>query len=120
MIILDTNFLIYMMKYKLAHQLDDRKKELAIPEQVITELETISTGREKMPDREAAKLALVLIEKWNIKLLKKDGSADDAILNLAVENGAKVGTLDRLLIKKLRAKKIKVMIIRQKKIIVED
>jgi len=117
MIILDTNFLIYIMKYKIAHNLEEYKSELAVPEQVVFELETLSRKTKKIKDREYAKLALVLLEKWNVKVLNENGNADEAIEKLAIKNKAKVGTMDKILINKLEKSGISVLKIRQKKLI---
>ena len=69
MIILDTNFMIYLMKYKLSYDLEEHKKELVIPIQAVKELKTLSKQAEKIKDRENAKLALILLEKWNVKTI---------------------------------------------------
>ena len=63
MIILDTNFIIYAIKHKLGHELEEYKNELAVPEQVIFELEMLSSKSKKIKDREDAKLGLLLLEK---------------------------------------------------------
>jgi rRNA-processing protein FCF1 len=119
MIILDTNFLIYALKYKIAQQLEEFKRELAVPSQVIEELEKLSmTG--KIADREAAKIALVFLEKWNVNVLEAEGNADEAIESLALKNKAKVATMDKLLAKKLEKSKIQILKIRQKKRIIRD
>ena len=115
MIILDTNFLIYMIKYKLAHQLEEHKQEFAVPEQVVYEIEMLSRDAEKIKDREYAKLALVLLERWKPQVLNESGNADEAILSLAVKNKAKVATMDKILSKKLEKAGVRIMQIRQKK-----
>ena len=119
MIILDTNFLIYALKYRIAQQLEEFKGELAVPAQVIEELEKLSMIG-KVADREAAKIALVFLEKWNVKVLDAGGNADEAIESLAVENKAKVATMDKLLAKRLKKSKIQILKIRQKKRIIKD
>jgi len=115
MIILDTNFLIYLAKYRLIHLLDDVRSQLAVPDAVIEELEMLSIKAGKIKDREAAKLALSIIEKWNIKLLECGGNADSAILLLAEKNRAKVATMDKILSESLRKRGIFVIKLRQKK-----
>jgi rRNA-processing protein FCF1 len=114
MIILDTNFIIYAIKYKLAHNLEEYKNELAVPEQVVFELEMLSSKSEKIKDREDAKLGLLLIEKWNVKVLNETGNADDAIEKLAQKTRAKVATMDKILVNRLKKTGIKILKIRQK------
>ena len=119
MIILDTNFLVYILKYKITHQIEEYKKEMAIPDRVIEELEKLSE-KGKVKDREAAKLALLLAKEWKIKIIKAKGKADEAIEKLAIENKAKVATLDKALAQRLKEHKIKLLQIRQKKYVIED
>jgi len=118
MIILDTNFLIYLAKYRLIHLLDDISKQLVVPNAVIEELEMLSIKAEKIKDREAAKFALSIIDKWNIKILECGGNADSAILLLAEKNRAKVATMDKILSENLRKKGIFVIKLRQKKCLI--
>jgi len=120
MIILDTNFLIYIIEYKLAHILEDKKKELAVPIPVILELERLSEKARKPKERAAAKLSIVLLEKWNVNVLKAEGNADDAIKALAVKNKAKVATMDKLLGRRLKEEGIRVLKIRQRNHLIEE
>ena len=120
MIILDTNFLIYAIKYKLAHGLEEYRQELAVPEQVVFELEMLSSKAKKIKDREDAKLGLLLVEKWNIKVLNETGNADEAIEKLALKNRAKVATMDKILVNKLKKAGIKILKIRQKNRLIFD
>ena len=118
-IILDTNFLVYCAKNKLDYKeeieyLIKEGFELVVPEQVIEELKMISkkpkiknsgflklrnpkfkktTGR----DRDAANLALQLLNFNKVKIVKTQGkNVDDAIINLANEDKKNiVCTLDR-------------------------
>jgi len=120
MIILDTNFLIYIMKYKLAHDIEEHINQLAVPVQVINELKTLAKNAEKTADRQAANLALMLLEKWKVKIIEEEGVADEAIARMALKNRAKVATLDKILGLKLKKNGISLLKIRQKKHIVED
>jgi len=118
LIALDTNFLVYIAKYKidLLAELDRicENYKLVIPFQVIEELKKLTeTG--KLKDKEAAQLALQLLElleKENKLTIKKIPAkdADSAILKLAPET---IATLDKEL--KKRFKKVKILTIRQKK-----
>lgn len=120
MIILDTNFLMYIIEYRIAHILEDKKKDLAVPIPVILELEQLSERARKSKERAAAKLAIVLLEKWNVNVLRADGYADDAIKELALKNRAKVATMDKLLGRRLKEAGVRVLKIRQKKHLVEE
>jgi rRNA-processing protein FCF1 len=106
-VILDTNFLIYCARQKIdyALQIDtliSEAFELVVPEQVINELKKLTEKADKMSDRDAAKLALRLIEHNNVKVIKISGFnenyADRAILSLLEDNY--MATLDRGLKKK--------------------
>jgi len=115
MIIVDTNFLIYLVKYRVVSVLEEHIKEIAVPSAVKKELKALSEKAEKARDREAAKLALLILDKWKIKEIHSEGNADDAIIELAVKNRAKVATMDKMLGKRLENKGIKVIRLRQKK-----
>jgi rRNA-processing protein FCF1 len=116
-IILDTNFLMLPIQFKIdifaeIEMLVEGKYELCIMEGTIKELETLSGSKGK--DSVPAKLALELIERRGIKTLKaKKSHVDDAILEVAGKNTA-VATNDRKLIKKLKDKNIKVVYLRSK------
>ncbi|MBS3075084.1 PIN domain-containing protein [Candidatus Pacearchaeota archaeon] len=118
-IILDTNFLVYCAKNKLDYKeeignLIKEGFELVVPEQVVDELVKIikktkeknswllkarnpkfkkTTGR----DKDAANLALQLLEFNKIKIIQTQGkNVDDAIINLANQDKKNiVCTLDR-------------------------
>jgi len=115
MIILDTNFLVYIMRYKIAHILEEHKTYLAVPKPVMIELEELSSGAKKIKDRDAAKLALLILDSWGIRVLDAEGNADKALLDLAVKNKAKVATMDKMLTRKLEEAGIEVIKLMQKK-----
>ena len=104
-VILDTNFLIYCAKNKLdyveeVNNLLSEGFELVVPMQVVNELNKLKGDKWKKvsgKDKAAADLALQLLEKNKIKLVKPVGkSVDDAIINLARKNRKNiVCTLDR-------------------------
>ncbi len=122
-IILDTNFLVYCAKEKLDYKekisnMINEDYELVVPNKVIEELKMITKKtKTKIPiskrkpkfkkttgrDKEAADLALQLVEKNNITKLPTVGdSVDNSIINLAKENPKNiVCTLDRELRKVL-------------------
>jgi len=114
-IVIDTNFFIYSIEYKIFQQLEKPGIEIILPQQVKWELEKLS-NKGKMKDRDAAKLALHLINKLNIKILKINArSADEAVLKTALQENACLATLDKILSKKAQNRGVKVMEIRQKK-----
>jgi len=115
MIILDTNFLVYVMKYKIAHILEGHKSAIVTIKPVMIELEELANDAEKPKDREAAKLALLILDSWNVKVLEASGNTDNAILDLALKNKAEVATMDKILTKRLEEAGIKVVKLMQKK-----
>jgi len=120
-LIADTNFLIYLVKYNAAHELEDLHIKIFLPSQVINELEKKSKEG-KGEDKKASHYALVLVKEWeknnSLSIKKVEAkSADDAIINLALENKGNcfVATHDKELMKKLKKAKIAVIGVRQKK-----
>lgn len=120
LVIPDTNFLIYMAKYRLWYRLEEKYPHysLLILPQVIYELETLAK-KTKGKDKEAALLAFEFIKK--IKIKAKKGYADTAILQAAFmlkdagEKNFVVATMDKALRQKLKRAKIRILTIRQKK-----
>ena len=104
-IILDTNFLIYCAKNKLDYveEIENLLKEgheLVVPVQVINELKKLRDDRLKKAsgkDKQAANLALEILEHNKIKTVKPEGkTVDEAIINLASKDNKNiVCTLDR-------------------------
>jgi len=117
----DTNFLIYLAKYKLLDKIENYELWLLKP--VLQELISISKGdRENAEDRNAASLTLQFLDKIQAKtkyIENVEGKADDAILELAVRENCLVGTMDKELIERLKKEKIKILIVRQKKLLEE-
>ena len=126
-VILDTNFLLYVVKNKIdfvreIDKLCDFSYDLIIPKQVLDELHSISKGKDnKRKDKVAAELALQILgkiaEKDGILVIEAKGkNADDAIVNIVKKNHNKevmVATMDKEL--KKRIKKINIISIRQGK-----
>lgn len=104
-IILDTNFLIYCTKEKLDYKEElsnfiNENYELVVPKQVINELKKLRDDKLKKvsgKDKQAANLAMQILERNNVTKLNTDGkNVDQAIINLAKENNKNiVCTLDR-------------------------
>ena len=127
MILLDTNFLLYLAKYRIAHAIDNLGEKLLLPKQVLKEITDIS-ARSKGSLKQSAAIALALIEKWQqqgkltIRTIEAK-SADASLLKLAVLNkinkteNVAVATLDKKLIKRLKKASIDIMKIRQKKLV---
>lgn len=114
LIIPDTNFLIYLVKYKILDELEHYK--VIIINQIPKELQKIiNEKKSKVEDRVAASIALTFLKAKKIKILKQEGKTDNAILAMAKKLGAKIATMDKELSKKAEKEKIKVIKIRQKK-----
>ena len=122
-IILDTNFLLIPERFKvnIFEELDivvEEKYELIVPEGVVNELKRLAERKGK--DGRAARVALVLMEKKKIKILKtKEDSVDKAIKELAKRfKNCAVATLDSKLKKDLLMEGKKVIYLRAKKYLV--
>jgi len=91
-VILDTNFLIYCAREKIDYVEEISKimiegYELVVPLQVIFELEELKNTCKKLSDRQAAKLALLLLEANKVRKIKIPGkTADQAITHLSKDN----------------------------------
>lgn len=100
-IILDTNFLVYCARQKIDYreQIMGLIKEgyvLVTLSQVVDELKKLSEVGKKLRDRESARLALQLLEKNKVRVLKgRKNNADDSIIDIS--KGNIVATLDRVL-----------------------
>jgi rRNA-processing protein FCF1 len=118
MIILDTNILIDILRYKIdIDEIREFDNEIAVLSVTEDELKKISKKHTK--DATLARLALKLIKNKNIKILKtKKEYTDRLLLDYAKLNRCVVATNDRKLIKTLKMNGIKIIRIRQKKIFV--
>ena len=121
--ILDTNFLIYITKQKIADQLKQLGGELFVLDSVEKELKNPKLGNK---DKIYAAAALRLLEKWEVKKLK-DGfnDVDISILDAARkmkegEGEIYVATLDEALVEKLRKNGIKILSIKKSKFILKE
>lgn len=123
-ILLDTNFLIYIIKHRIVDELKGLKPELIVPMQVFNEIKKIN-NKSMGKNKEYSGLALNLIENW-----KKEGIlsiansekkyADEALFQIAIKDRIITATLDKLLIQKLKKAKIGILKIRQKKYLMFD
>ncbi len=121
-ILLDTNFLLIPAEFRVdifseLERLMDRSYTVYILDKSVEELQHIQQVQ-KGKNREAAKIALQLINKQqkakhlNI-IAAGHGSVDDAIVELADKDYI-VGTQDRMLRRRLRQKNIKLLSLREK------
>lgn len=109
-IILDTNILVYAVRFKIDLFEQLRGNKLFTLNIVKDELKKLSSRKGKTAM--SAKIALMLTK--DLKILLTKGKADTALLKYA-KKGYVIATQDRELINKLRKAKCKVIFIRQKK-----
>ncbi len=117
-IILDTNFLMLPAQFKIDIFEELKGSELATFSSCIKELEKIASGRGK--DASSAKVALELIKRQKIEILSGGKNADKAIIDYAVKNRCAVATNDKKLLKALKDKGIKILRLRQERVITEE
>ena len=116
-IILDTNFLIDIVRFKtdLSELEGD---ELFVTDAVLNELRRISKG--KGEEAASARTALVVRQTKDLKVLKsKEKEADLSLLEHA-KDGYAVATQDLELKKKLKKIGAKIVYIRQRKFLVKE
>ena len=121
-VILDTNFLLIPAQFRVdifseIRRVCDFNYELVVVAETIAELKKIiASGRSSGRDKKAAKLALQLLRKYGVRVLKNYRKvfkrADDAILDIA-DKKSLVATQDRELKRALQAK-CGLIILRQK------
>lgn len=116
-IILDTNFLIDIMRFKI--DIEEIKGIIDGPYRILTispvidELKKIA--KKKTKESKNAKIVLKLIKSKRIEVLKSKGKyTDDVILNL-VDKNTIVATNDKKLRKKLKRLGTKTIYLRAKK-----
>ncbi len=120
-VILDTNFLIYCAENKVDYATDIMNimsggYELIVLKPVLLELTLITQKAKKYSDKQAANLALKLLEFNKVRIVDSSTNiADDAIVNFCEKNsGVIVATLDLALRKRLK-EIAKVMIVNEAK-----
>lgn len=117
-ILLDSNFLIDCLKFKVdflneIEKIIEEKFEILILENVLEELERI--GKRKTKESKYARLLLKLIKEKNFKIVSTEfENADDAIISFADKNTI-VATNDIKLRKTLKAYGIKIIYLRGRK-----
>lgn len=118
-VILDTNFLMVPFQFRIDVYEEIKKFGLPVTlDSCVRELERLSKGRTQ--DAMQAKAALALLKAKNLAIEKTPYSSDTAIINYAKENGCAVATNDGKLIKRLKINGIRIIRLRQKKILAEE
>jgi rRNA-processing protein FCF1 len=114
--ILDTNFILTCIKQKIDffEELYLMGIQIIIPQEVINEIIKVSNSNQKQHSKDAAKLALELLEKSKFEKIELGkGHVDKKILGYVNKNPEIIiATLDKELQDKISGKK---MIIREKK-----
>ncbi len=113
-IAVDTNFWIYAVMNKIRIFEELSGYEIYTLDKVLQELKQLS--RKRSEQGAAARLALEMIEKFNVKILHAPGEADEKLLELAKE-GYIIATNDHELIQKIKNNGGKIAVIRQRKYI---
>jgi rRNA-processing protein FCF1 len=116
-ILLDTNFLLDMIRYKVDFSSFDNleeKADLFISSETLREIKSVANRKTK--EGRLAIVALKLIESQKIKIvqsLKKD--VDEDLLELAKKEGFIVATNDKDLKEKLKKENVRIICLRNKK-----
>lgn len=126
LVIPDTNFLVYLSKYRLWDDLGrlyGRYNLIVLPE-VAYELESVAK-KSKGKEQKDILLALEIVNQIKKKITSKKGYADKAIIKIAKslkeinKENFVIATMDKDLTKKVKKQKIKILTIRQKKYLKE-
>ena len=120
-ILLDTNFLMAWGQFKVdiftqIDKISTFRYELFILDKNLDELNKI-IEEQKGKDKDAAKIALKLIDVKGIKIMKTKSNqkTDDLILDLASKKDFIVATQDKFLKSRLKEKSVPMIVLRQKK-----
>ena len=120
-ILLDTNFLLIPAQFKI-DIFEELKKSSYKPitlDCCIFELKKLSKSRGRKGIY--ARVALQLLKKNKIRIINADEkNTDKAIIDYSTKNKYAVATNDKVLIKKLRDRGIKIVRLRQKRYLMED
>jgi len=115
-IILDTNFLIDCIRFKIDLKFELAGNELFILDSIMSEIEKVAERETK--ESSLAKLALAYIKKKDLKILKpKEKNTDLSLLNYS-KRGYVIATHDKVLKNKIKKEGGKVTFIRQKRYVV--
>jgi rRNA-processing protein FCF1 len=118
-VFLDTNFIVQSTKWKVdffreMKRILDFPHEIVVLDKVIDELEKLKEQGGKK--REDAGVALAVLNRRNVRVVKSTnaGSVDTQILKAAERRKEPVATQDKELKRRLKAKGVPVVIIRQR------
>jgi rRNA-processing protein FCF1 len=116
-ILLDTNFILDFLRYKLdfsVFQEVEESVEFFISFEVLREIRSIANKKTK--EGRLALIALKLIETQKIKIVKSlKKEVDEDLLALAKKEGFIVATNDKYLKEKLKKENVKIICLRNKK-----
>lgn len=122
LILLDTNF--WLMPFEsgvdvlsqLERLSEDAAFEIGIPQPVKYELDAMASNPPSRKRTRAARSAVrvmeQLLQNGKARVISCSGPADGSLITLALQTGAWVATNDRALRLRLRAKKVRVIILR--------
>jgi len=117
-IILDTNFLVDCIRFKIDIKTELAGNELFVLDSIIFEIEKIIERGTK--ESTLAKIALDFINKNNFKILEaEENNVDESLISYS-KQGYAIATHDRALKTKLKKAGAKIIYIRQKKYLVTD
>ena len=115
-VILDTNFLVDCVRFKIDINSELSGNELFVLDSVVFELEKITKRGSK--ESTLAKMALDYVKGKGLKILKsKEKSTDKSLQNYS-EQGYAIATHDRVLKNKIKSDGGKVIYLRQKRYVV--
>lgn len=106
-VILDTNFILTCLKYKV-DIIEELKKLCHFPYEVFILDKTI----DEIKGKPLEKLALIFAKKFNIIKTNSQKSVDDLLLE---QKGAIIATQDKALKEKLKKAKMPIIILRKRK-----
>lgn len=112
-VILDTNFLVDCVRFKIDIGLELSGNELFVLDSVITEIERIAKRGSK--ESALAKVALDYVKGKGLKILKSKEKDTDESLLVYSKQGYAIATHDRILKNKIKKGGGKVIYIRQKR-----
>jgi len=115
-ILLDTNFLLVPIQFRV--DVYDYPAEFYTTSRCIEELEILSRRRGKAGIE--ARAAAILLKTKSVKIARLEGKTDDSLVRLAKKEGFAVATNDKDLIAKLKKEGVKIVRLRQKKIVAEE
>lgn len=116
--LLDTNFMMVPHQFGVDIYEFLKYYEIATLFSCIEELKKIS--KRGSEDGKAAKIALQLVKRNSVEIIKAGGRTDKAILDYAAAERCAVATNDKNLIKALKNKGIKIIRLKQSKYLVEE